>query len=69
MPGQDGYALMRELRRRGVGKLPAVAFSAYTSDDDRKRTLASGFQLHLAKPIAPEEFASAVAEVARRKPK
>jgi CheY-like chemotaxis protein len=69
MPEQDGYALIQTLRERAIGELPAIAFTAYTSEEDRRRSLASGYQLHLAKPIEPEAFAGAIAEVARPKAK
>jgi CheY-like chemotaxis protein len=54
MPEMDGYDLINFVRnelRRGPETLPAVALSGYASADDRERSLASGFQLHLAKPL------------------
>jgi CheY-like chemotaxis protein/two-component sensor histidine kinase len=54
MPDLDGYDLINFVRnelRRGPEALPAVALSGYASADDRDRSLASGFQLHLAKPL------------------
>jgi signal transduction histidine kinase/ActR/RegA family two-component response regulator len=69
MPEQDGFALIQMLRERGISELPAVAFTAYTADEDRRRSLVAGYQLHLAKPIEPAAFTSAIAEVARPKAK
>ncbi len=68
MPGEDGYALIRRLRARtdAIGRLPAVALTAYASVDDRIRLLASGFQLHVAKPSDPAELTAAVLAAARR---
>jgi signal transduction histidine kinase/ActR/RegA family two-component response regulator len=56
MPGEDGYALMREMRDRLRNRVPRVriALSAFAGARDRERTLAAGFQHHLAKPIDPE---------------
>jgi PAS domain S-box-containing protein len=56
MPLQDGYDLMREIRemerqRDGGRSTPAVAVSAYATDEHRARAAAAGFQAHLAKPI------------------
>jgi CheY-like chemotaxis protein len=63
MPDEDGYDLIRQVRKRvreGGGNMPAIALSAYTRSEDRERALAAGFQLHLAKPIAPAELVSAL---------
>jgi CheY-like chemotaxis protein len=54
MPVIDGYDLMREIRgslKLGPRELPAIALSGYASKGDRDRALASGFQMHLAKPF------------------
>jgi PAS domain S-box-containing protein len=52
LPGMDGYALLAALRSKQV-TCPAVAVSAYARLDDRSRTLAAGFQAHVAKPVDP----------------
>jgi two-component system CheB/CheR fusion protein len=62
MPGHDGYAFISELRsRERVRNIPAAALTALASEDDRRRALESGFQLHLAKPIDSDRLATAVA--------
>lgn len=67
MPGGDGYDLMRRVAdwgaKRGV-TIPAVALTAYAGEVDRLRALAAGFQVHAAKPIAPSELISIVADLA-----
>lgn len=69
MPTEDGYALIRTLRaleaRRG-GQTPALALTAFAGAGDRMRALAAGFQMHLAKPVAPDELVAAVAKLAGR---
>jgi PAS domain S-box-containing protein len=63
MPDEDGYDLICQVRKRARergGNIPAIALSAYTGSEDRERALAAGFQLHLAKPIAPAELVSAL---------
>lgn len=68
MPGEDGYALIRRLRASeaaGCAKIPAIALTACASDDDRSKSLASGFDVYLAKPIDPEELIRAVASVVK----
>jgi PAS domain S-box-containing protein len=66
MPDQDGYQLIRQLRSRDPdhgGNTPAVALTAYARNEDRTRALAAGFQMHLAKPIAPRELIAALASL------
>ncbi len=66
MPDRDGYDLIREVRSREPergGKIPAVAVTAYTRAEDRVRVLAAGFQMHIAKPIAPGELIAVVASL------
>jgi CheY-like chemotaxis protein len=65
MPGEDGYSLLERVRRM-YATLPAVALTAYARPDDRRRALDAGFELHLAKPIEPEELLGAVADLAGR---
>jgi PAS domain S-box-containing protein len=66
MPDRDGYDLIREIRSREPergGKIPAVAVTAYARAEDRVRVLAAGFQMHIAKPIAPDELIAVVASL------
>ncbi len=69
MPHADGYELIKHVRglaaERG-GHTPAVALTAYARAEDRTRALASGFQLHLPKPVVPEELVAAVAGLVGR---
>jgi CheY-like chemotaxis protein len=63
MPGVDGYALIREVRRRELAsgrRLPAAAVTAYASNQDREHALAAGFDRHVPKPISPEAIVEAV---------
>ena len=69
MPGEDGYELLRRIRakeRGGRTRLPALALTAYGRPEDRRRTLAAGYNLHLAKPIDPSELVLAVANLVGR---
>jgi signal transduction histidine kinase len=59
MPGEDGYELMRKLRRLPPGKggqTPAVALTAYARPEDKDAAIRAGFQVHLAKPVSPLEL-------------
>jgi CheY-like chemotaxis protein len=68
MPGQDGYDLIRELRRleRMGPAIPAAALTAFASATDRARALLAGYQAHLPKPVEPSELAAVVAALAGR---
>lgn len=68
MAGEDGYALIRKVRElpaeRG-GNLPAVALTAYAREEDRVTSLLAGYQMHLTKPVEPNELVAVVASFAR----
>ncbi|BDA68563.1 hypothetical protein RIVM261_020000 [Rivularia sp. IAM M-261] len=69
MPNEDGYSLIRKLRQleaqRG-GWMPAVALTAYAKSEDRRQALLAGFQMHLPKPVEPEELATVIASLTGR---
>jgi len=68
MPGMDGYELVRAVRAlpdERARRVLAVAVTAYARQEDQRRALAEGFQLHVAKPIEPASFAWAVARLSR----
>jgi CheY-like chemotaxis protein len=66
MPGDDGYALMRAL---APTRVPVIAFTALSTDDDKQRAHQAGFALHLAKPVDPAEMITAVTIIAASAPR
>jgi signal transduction histidine kinase/ActR/RegA family two-component response regulator len=62
MPGEDGYSFIRKIRlhEAPIGRIPAIALTAYTRTADRTRALAAGFQTHMGKPVEPTELVAAV---------
>jgi len=70
MPGEDGCTLLRQLRARGgpLGRVPAVALTAYAGMNDRRRVFAAGFQAHVVKPFDPAQLAAAVENAAHAGP-
>jgi chemotaxis methyl-accepting protein methylase/signal transduction histidine kinase/chemotaxis response regulator CheB len=69
MPGQDGYAFIRRVRALSAargGKIPALALTALAGEDDRRRALSEGFQMHLAKPADIEHLTKSVVELSRQ---
>ena len=64
MPGEDGYALIRQVRAlasdRG-GRIPAAALTAYATLEDRRRALLAGYNEHIPKPVDPTRLIATVA--------
>ncbi len=69
MPGEDGYALMRKVRKLPEsegGNVPAIALTAYARAEDRMKAIAAGFQMHVAKPAEAAELLTMVASLTGR---
>jgi PAS domain S-box-containing protein len=69
MPDEDGYSLLRRVREwehEHDFYIPAVALTAYGRSEDRERALTAGFQIHVAKPVEPDELAVAIASLVDR---
>ena len=63
MPGTDGYQFMRSVRSLPAdegGKTPAIALTAFARSEDRMNAMLAGYQVHVAKPIEPQELAVTV---------
>lgn len=57
MPEMNGYELAQALRSLpGYDAVPMVAVTGYSMFDDRSRSLTSGFNEHVTKPIDPRAF-------------
>jgi CheY-like chemotaxis protein len=68
MPGEDGYALISELRARPAepgGLIPALALTGFASDNDATRAREAGFQMHVPKPVEPDNLIALVASLVR----
>ncbi|MDT4898432.1 MAG: hypothetical protein QOH25_3509 [Acidobacteriota bacterium] len=69
MPLMDGYALIskiRQLPKERGGEIPAAALTAYAGVEDRMRALSAGYQIHIPKPVEPDELITVVANLAGR---
>jgi PAS domain S-box-containing protein len=69
MPDEDGYSLIRRVReweRARGAYIPAVALTAYGRAEDRMRALKAGFQMHVAKPVDPDELTIVITSLVRR---
>ena len=67
MPEINGYMLIQQLRateaEQGKQKIPAIALTAYAGEINEQQALRAGFQLHIPKPVAPEELLKAVSSL------
>ena len=68
MPLQDGYDLIRLVRKSGrtAHDLPAIAVTAYGQDDDVREAHRAGFQLLIAKPVDPYNLIVLIAGISGR---
>jgi CheY-like chemotaxis protein len=51
MPGMDGKEVARRIRQLPTGRnIIVIALTGWGQEEDRRRTLAAGFDFHLIKP-------------------
>ena len=63
LPGMDGYALAREIRRRTGGAGPRlIAVTGYGNEADRRRAYEAGFDGHIVKPVSSVLLQQALGE-------
>jgi CheY-like chemotaxis protein len=55
LPDGSGDDLIRQLQNNGR-KLPSIALSGYGTEQDIARSRAAGFQVHLTKPVSPQDL-------------
>jgi CheY-like chemotaxis protein len=71
MPAEDGYGLLHRVRASPASRVattPSIALTAFARDEDRRRALDAGFQLHLVKPIDAHALVTAVASFGKLSP-
>jgi CheY-like chemotaxis protein len=69
MPGEDGYDLIRRVRRLEAMRgrhIPAIALTAYAAAEDRRRALHAGYDSYVAKPVEAAAFAPLIASLLPR---
>lgn len=64
LPQMDGYAVARALREiRELDGTPIVAVTSYAMVGDREKSLASGCDGYIEKPIDPATFVSTIEHI------
>ena len=69
MPERDGYDFIQVVRSLSSNEdraIPAVALTEFARSEDRTRAMMAGFDVHLAKPVEPNELCAVVARLAGR---
>lgn len=67
LPDEDGFSLIRRIRTLSTDatrNLPAIALTAFASNEDRTRALVEGFNLYIPKPVEPAALVQAVVQLA-----
>ena len=66
LPLMDGYEVARRIRARDP-KTILVAVSGYGQAEDRQRSLETGFDAHLTKPVSPDHLSAVLASLFRER--
>jgi CheY-like chemotaxis protein len=59
MPDEDGYSLIQKIRSlppETGGSVPAIALSAFTSEESRRKALELGFNRYCTKPFEHDQL-------------
>jgi PAS domain S-box-containing protein len=66
MPDEDGYSLIQKIRSlppETGGSVPAIALSAFTSEESRRKALELGFNRYCTKPFEHDQLIKDVLEL------
>ena len=67
MPDLNGYQLAERVRHEAWGKtMTLIALTGWGQESDRHRAMLAGFQVHISKPLEPQELIVTVASLAGR---
>lgn len=67
MPEMNGYELVKQVQASLLPgeSIPAIALTAYAGEADQQQAIAAGFQIHLSKPVEPNELIKTISELVR----
>ncbi|HYO57820.1 response regulator [Archangium sp.] len=63
LPGLDGYRVAEELRAKMGRGIRLVALTGYDGMEDQSRAREAGFDLHLVKPVKPDDLSRLLSEL------
>jgi CheY-like chemotaxis protein len=65
MPGQDGYALLRQLQETLGPDMPraTIALTAFAGAGDQRRAADAGFDRHMGKPFDADSLVQTLREL------
>ncbi len=63
LPGLDGYRVAEELRAKMGRGIRLVALTGYDGTEDQSRAREAGFDLHLVKPVRPDDLSRLLSEL------
>lgn len=69
MPVMDGFAAARAIRRSkrsDAARIPIIAMTANAFDEDVKKSMATGMNEHLTKPLQIEKVTAAISQLCRK---
>ncbi len=69
MPNEDGYSLIGNIRKLAAengGEIPALALSAFASNDNKKRAYSAGFQKYHTKPFEPDVIIQDILQIVKK---
>jgi signal transduction histidine kinase/CheY-like chemotaxis protein len=67
LPGMDGFEVAAELRRDpATAGAQLIAVTGYGREEDRRRSKAAGFDLHLTKPVDPAQLRQVIQQGSHR---
>jgi len=69
MPEEDGYSLIRRIRKlpaESGGQIPALALSAFATNDSKQRAMECGFDSYSSKPYEPDTLTRDILKLVQR---
>ncbi len=69
MPDEDGYSLLTRIRKLSAekgGKIPALALSAFATNENKQKAYDAGFQKYHTKPFEPDGIIQDILELLKK---
>jgi PAS domain S-box-containing protein len=69
MPDEDGYSLLNRIRKLSAekgGKIPALALSAFATNENKQKAYDAGFQKYHTKPFEPDGIIQDILELLKK---